>query len=68
MWCENLTDKDIMRELGRKVPYILNHNLKNKYVRYRILGNFLSPKDIEYLYFFINDNMQIKEIDPDLGI
>jgi hypothetical protein len=66
MWCETLSDYDVMRELGRKVPIVINHMLKNKYVRYTIRIDTTGFN--EYLYFYINDKMQIIEIDPDLGI
>ena len=65
MWCEILTDYDVLNELGRKVPTVINHMLKNKYVRYALVNTMGNN---EYFYFYINDRMQIIEIDTDLGI
>ena len=66
MWYETLSEYDVLNELGRKVPIVINNMLKSKYVRYTLDVNMSG--DTDYLYFYINDKMQIIEIDTDLGI
>lgn len=66
MWYETLSEYDVLNELGRRFPIVINHMLKGKYVRYTLGVNMLG--DTDYLYFYINDKMQIIEIDTDLGI
>lgn len=66
MCYETLQDYDILGELGYKVPFVINPSYKNKYVKYLLHMDITGC--LTYGYFYVDDNMQLQELDSDIGI